>query len=254
MEGLEYLENDYERAEFFQNTLIGHATQDRCGGTSEDYVKLRKYFLDNSATKDLIPAWIRVNRDTSQFWQFIKHKFGTYAERRNFIWEEMNPLLEYCESKQALPAEKMISKALRKFDQAGIHYAWQKALERKTADPEGAITISKTIIESVCKHILDEKGIDYDANKIELPELYKKTAKELNLSPSQHTEEIFKQILGGCSGIINGLGALRNRLGDAHGKGKMPVKPSPRHAELAVNLSGSMALYLIETYYASKSQ
>ncbi len=77
--------------------------------------------------------------------------------------------------------------------------------------------------------------------------------KELNLSPSQHTEDIFKQILGGCSGIVNGLGSLRNRLGDAHGKGKANIKPAPRHAELAVNLSGTMALFLMETFNANKS-
>jgi len=253
MDELEHLENDYDRAEYFQSTLIGHATNDECGGTAEDYSRLRKYFLDNPVTKELVPRWIRVNRDSAQFWQFIKHKFGTYAERRSFIWEEMNPLVEYCESMQVFPAEKSISEVLQKFDEAGITTAWQKALERKVSDPEGAITISRTILESVCKHVLDEKGIKYDANKIELSELYKKTAKELNLSPSQHTEDIFKQILGGCSGIINGLGALRNKLGDAHGKGKKPVKPAPRHAELAVNLSGSMALYLIETYNATKS-
>jgi len=253
MNEMEHLENDYDRAEFFQNTLIGHATQDGCGGTSEDYAQLRNYFLDNPSTKDLVPRWIRVNRNTSQFWQFIKNKFDKYAERRSFIWEEMNHLLEYCETKQAFPAEKSISDVLQKFDEAGINTAWQKALERKSNDPEGAITISRTIIESVCKHILDEKGIEYDANKIELPELYKKTAKELNLSPSQHTEDIFKQILGGCSGIINGLGVLRNKLGDAHGKGKKRIKPAARHAELAVNLSGSMALYLIETFKKQKT-
>ncbi|MFK5912755.1 MAG: abortive infection family protein [Woeseiaceae bacterium] len=137
---------------------------------------------------------------------------------------------------------------MQKFDADGIHIAWSKALERKTSDPEGAITISRTILESVCKHILDKSNIEYDPNKTELPELYKKTAKSLNLSPSQHTEEIFKQILGGCSSIVNGLGALRNRLGDAHGKGKSKIKPGSRHAELAVNLSGTMALYLIETF------
>jgi hypothetical protein len=86
-----------------------------------------------------------------------------------------------------------------------------------------------------------------------LSELYKKTSQELNLSPSQHTEEIFKQILGGCSGIINGLGSLRNKLGDAHGKGRINIKPAPRHAELAVNLSGTMALFLLETFKAKKS-
>ena len=253
MENLEHLENDFEHAELLTNTLIGHATQDGCGGTEQDYIFLRKYFLDNPVTKDLLPRWVRTNRNTGQFWQFIKHKFGTYAERRNFIWEEMNALLEFCESKQTFPAEKSISEALEKFDEAGIHHAWQKALERKISDPEGAITISRTILESVCKYILDDKGIDYDSNKIELSELYKKTAKELNLSPSQHTEGVFKQILGGCSGIVNGLGSLRNKLGDAHGKGKSNIKPAPRHAELAVNLSGAMALFLMDTFNANKS-
>ncbi len=235
------------------NTLIGHATQDGCGGTEQDYVQLRKYFLDNPATKELLPSWVRVNRNTSQFWQFIKYKFTTYAERRDFIWNEMNPLLEFCESRQSFPAEKTISEVFSKFDEAGIHSAWQKALERKSSDPEGAITISRTILESVCKHILDEIGVEYDSNKIELSDLYKKAANELNLSPSQHTEDIFKQILGGCSGIVNGLGSLRNKLGDAHGKGKTNIRPAPRHAELAVNLSGSMALFLLKTFNARQS-
>jgi hypothetical protein len=252
MEEQEHLENDYDRAEFFQNTLLGHATQSSIGGSAEDYSKLRKYFMDNPATKVLLPRWIRTNRDASQFWQFIKYEFAHYRERRKFIWDELKPLLDYCESNQVLPAGKSISNALHEFDEAGINAAWEKALERKFSDPEGAITLSRTILESVCKHILDEKGIEYDANRIELSDLYKKTAEELNLSPSQHTEKIFKQILGGCSGIINGLGALRNRLGDAHGKGKMPVKPAPRHAELAVNLSGTMALFLIETFNATR--
>ena len=248
MKNLEHLENDFELAEFLTNTLIGQATQDCGGGSGEDYVFLRKHFLDNPVTKDLLPSFVRTNRSLGQFWQFIKHKFAHYAERRKFIWEEMNPLQEFCESKKTFPAEKSISEVLEKLDEAGIHHAWQKALERKTTDPEGAITISRTILESVCKFILDETGIEYNTNKIELPELYKKAATELNLSPSQHTEEVFKQILGGCSGIVSGLGSLRNRLGDAHGKGKAQVKPASRHAELAVNLSGTMALFLIETY------
>jgi hypothetical protein len=254
MENLEHLENDYERAQFLTNTLIGSATQDGCGGTGEDYVNLRKYFLDNPVTKELLPSWVRTNRTLNQFWQFIKYKFGTYLERRSFIWEEMNPLLEFCESKQTFPAEKAISDVLEKIDDDSIHHAWQKALERKGSDPKGAITISRTILESVCKHILDDLDISYNSNNIELSELYKKTANELNLSPSQHTEDIFKQILGGCSGIINGLGSLRNKLGDAHGKGKVNVKPASRHAELAVNLSGAMALFLLETFKARKSE
>ncbi len=45
------LENDFDRAEFLTKTLIGHATQDECGGTDNDYIFLRKYFFDNPITK-----------------------------------------------------------------------------------------------------------------------------------------------------------------------------------------------------------
>lgn len=83
-----------------------------------------------------------------------------------------------------------------------------------------------------------------------LSELYKLTATGINLAPEQHNEQIFKQILGGCSGIVNGLGTLRNKLGDAHGVNGKPVRPSPRHAILAVNLAGAMSSFLLETHQA----
>jgi hypothetical protein len=129
-----------------------------------------------------------------------------------------------------------------------IHAVWSKALERRTHDSEGAITAARTLLETACKHILDECSVEYQSNGIELHELYKLVAKELRLSPDQHNEQVFKQILGGCSGIVSGLGTLRNRLGDAHGQGKQPLKPAARHAELAVNIAGSIAIFLVETH------
>ena len=249
--GLEDLDSDYDRAEYMQNMLVDRAT----GGVGNDfhYRQLRNHFLSNSALQNLIPRWVRVNRNLDQFWQFIKSKYGSYAERRTFIWSEFNSLLEFLESKHTLPPEKNISEQLQKFDSDGIHFAWNKALERRATDPEGAITIARTILESVCKQILDAKGVEYNVTKIELSQLYKATAEELNLAPEQHTERIFKQILGSCSAIVNGLGTLRNKLGDAHGKGTSPVKPSARHAELAVNLAGTTALFLVQTYDANNT-
>jgi len=38
--------------------------------------------------------------------------------------------------------------------------------------------MARTLIESVCKHILDETGITY-SDKDDLPKLYKETAKQL---------------------------------------------------------------------------
>ena len=79
-------------------------------------------------------------------------------------------------------------------------------------------------------------------------------AEQLNLSPGAHEERVFRQILGGCHAVVEGLGTLRNRLGDAHGSGRQRVRPSTRHAELAVNLAGAMSTFLIETHKARRGE
>lgn len=248
---IEFIKTDFDKAEYLQSMLLARGT----GGDASDdhYFQMRHELMSNPNYAELLPRWLKTNRNLDQYWQYIKNKFPSYAERRAFLYQELNPLLEYLETKQTLPAAKNIDEVLSKFDSDGIYFAWQKALERKSQDPEGAITISRSILESVCKHILHGLCTEFNERNIELSELYKLTANELNLSPDQHSEKIFKQILGGCSGIVNGLGTLRNKHGDAHGTGPTANKPKPRHAELAVNLAGAMAIFLIQTNEANKT-
>jgi hypothetical protein len=244
------LQTDYERAEYLQNLLISHST----GGVStvSDYSVLRRHFLDHPNTKDLVPRFVRTSRDLAQFWQFIKAKFAHYAERRQFLWDEFRPLLEFLERGGRPPSARMISDTLQKYDAENVHAAWAKALERSATDPEGAVTAARTLLETVCKHILDESKTEYGKNP-NLPELYGLVAKGLRLSPTQHTEKTFRQILHGCSSVVDGLGSMRNTLGDAHGQGKGGVRPKSRHAALAVNLAGAMAVFLVETLDARKN-
>jgi hypothetical protein len=49
-----------------------------------------------------------------------------------------------------------------------------------------------------------------------------------------------------------GIGAIRSKIGDAHGQGKKQVRPAPRHAELVVNLAGSMATFMAATWEQAK--
>ena len=147
------------------------------------------------------------------------------------------------------PLDAPISATLSTFDTESVHRAWLKALERRESDPEGAITIARTLLETVCKRVLDELGERY-TDREELPKLYRMTAEKLNLAPDQHTEQAFREILGNCQAVVNGLAGLRNKLGDAHGKGRRPVRPAPRHAELAVNLAGTVAMFLVATFVA----
>ena len=140
---------------------------------------------------------MQTNRTTPQFWQFIKLKFPTYGERRNYLWTEFSKALNYLETNQRGIINESTTKTIEKFNQEYINSHWLKALERKSDDPEGAITTARTLIETTCKFILDSQGVTYK-DDLELPKLYKLTAENLNLAPDQHTEQIFKQILGGC--------------------------------------------------------
>lgn len=235
-----------EKVESLQNMLISYAT----GGSvaEEEFRVLRREILEEPTIADKLPRLVRTHKDLKQFWASIKKESASYQGRREFLWGQFRPVLEFLES-MGSPADQPVSDVLSKFDAENVHRVWARALERRTVDPEAAITSARTLLETVCKYILDEGGAVYD-DEADLPKLYRLTADALTLAPSQQTEQIFKQIFGGCQTVVEGLGALRNKLSDAHGRGKTLAKPEPRHAELAVNLAGTMATFLISTWNA----
>jgi hypothetical protein len=237
------------KVESLKLMLISRAT----GGPADDveYKNLRRELSTVPRIAKLLPRFVQVCRDPSEFWSFIKPKFDTYAGRREYLRNEFDPLLTMMETESCTPSDAGITATVQAVSSSYIQEAWQKALERRATDAEGAITAARTLLESVCKHILDAAGVVYD-DGADLPKLYTLTAKQLILSPSQHTEQLFKQILGGCQTVVEGLGAMRNRHSDAHGKGVSGTKPAPRHAELAVNLSGTTATFLLQTWEARK--
>lgn len=145
------------------------------------------------------------------------------------------------------PADESISATLAAFDPTQVHERWTMALERRTSEPAGAITLARTLLEDVCKWVLDQAEETWQEAD-DLPVLYRKLAKVLKLAPDDHTEQVFKQILGSCQSVVESLGALRNKLSDAHSLGPKRSRPQARHAELAVNLAGAMATFLVATW------
>lgn len=150
---------------------------------------------------------------------------------------------------ESMPGDTAIGDALAAFDPNDIHQRWQEALKRRSSDPRAAITLARTLLEDTCKWIIHEAGQTF-AESDDLPALYRTLAKILKLAPDDHTEKVFKQILGSCQSIVESLGSIRNKLGDAHSQGPLRAKPQTRHAELAVNLAGTMATFLIATWEA----
>jgi len=62
------------------------------------------------------------------------------------------------------PAEEVVAKTLVVVDSEHIRLAWQKAIDRRGHDPDGAITIARTLVKAVCKHILGPGAYENDWN------------------------------------------------------------------------------------------
>lgn len=236
-----------ERVAMIESLMTARATGE-VTADNRAYEFLRRELMGDASIKELLPRFVRTHRTLNSFWPFIQGEAPTYAGRRRIIADAFTPLVDHLEGVGRTPSDAIASGALQSFDAEGVHAVWLKALARRETDPEGAITMARTLLETVTKRILDERGEGYsDAD--DLPKLYSRAASALNLAPNQHSLEPIKAILGGAMNLVNGIGTLRNRMSDAHGRGgKLPVKPSSRHASLAVNTAGAIATFLVETY------
>lgn len=115
----------------------------------------------------------------------------------------------------------------------------------KEADYDGAISNARSLLEAILKEIecqLNENPPEYDGD---LPKLYKRVQKLLNLGPNRpDIDGSLKQVLSGFVSIINGLSSLSNRMGDRHVRS---YKPAAHHAALVVNATKTLANFFFET-------
>jgi hypothetical protein len=93
-------------------------------------------------------------------------------------------------------------------------------------------------------HVLDDRGVAYD-HAADLPKLTRLALEALDLAPTPRSSDAVRRVLGSCQAIIEGIGTLRNDMGDAHAGGHGLA--GLHHAELAVNVGGAMATFLLRT-------
>jgi hypothetical protein len=235
----------FEEIESIKNILMARATGERAD--ENKYQRLRYRLTTHALVQDKLPRFVRTCGSLGEFWTHVQDQHRSYAGRRRYIAEQFEEVLTFLEQQAATLSDEPIHQLLSKVDASHVAAAWQMALESRASDPIGAITSAGTLIETVCKHILDEQKVNY-SDTDDLPTLYRLTADSLKPSPFQHTEQVFRQILGGCQTVVEGLGAMQVRHSEADGTETAGFRPAPRHAELAVNLAGTMATFLLGTW------
>jgi Abortive infection C-terminus len=113
------------------------------------------------------------------------------------------------------------------------------------ADYDGAITNARSLVEAVLAAIekeCDTCAPEYDGD---LPKLYKRVQRHLNLSPDNaKISNSLKQTLTGFISIITGLSGLSNKMGDRHVR---EYKPAAHHAVLIVNAAMTFSNFIFET-------
>ncbi len=241
-------EDIFECVVHLKNNILGLTTE---GGSEAAYKLARTRLMNVNSIKRLLPKFVLHSSDAASVkaaLMNVARDGGSWAKRRDHVNEAFKPVLVFLESGGGA-ADATITHGLTCYDAPEVQAVWAKALERRLSDPNGAVTVASTLLEEVCKHIIEDSGNEW-GRTWNIPKLYAEVAKLLNLAPGQHNEEIFKTILGSCQSVVQSIGSLRNNGGDAHAGGRMRVSYKPRHAALAVNLAGSMALFLIETWQA----
>ncbi|MHC1753905.1 MAG: abortive infection family protein [Methanosarcina sp.] len=160
--------------------------------------------------------------------------------------------MNYLEQEETIPSDESISRTMKEISWDNVNSTWEKTLERRKTDPEGAVTASKTLLEDVCKCILDESCIVYSSTA-SLPELCDKALTAIELHPSQQSESSIKKLTGLCNSGCSVISEFRNKYGDSHGKGIKKEKPELKHVEFVINLSGTIAKLMIEKWDEMKT-
>ena len=105
------------------------------------------------------------------------------------------------------------------------------------------------IVLSAIEKEFDSNAPDHDGN---LPKLYKRVQKHLNLSPENpNISDSLKQTLTGFISIIGGLSGLSNKMGDRHVR---EYKPAEHHAVLIVNAAMTFSNFIFDTYAYQQPQ
>ncbi len=145
-----------------------------------------------------------------------------------------------------------VEEKLPRFDAPELQRQLERLKRAIDDDPGLAIGTAKEIVETVCKTILEERGLPYKESS-DVISLVKEARKALGLIPEDVLDpakgaEIIRRILSSLGSIAQGLAELRNLYGTGHGKAGKSKGLLARHARLAVGAASTLAVFLFETH------
>lgn len=174
-----------------------------------------------------------------------------YDERYARIYKKCKTIIDRLEGGSSAIA-KTADDLKGKFSSEYMSQQIELMVSMQLTNPTNAIGLAKELIESCCKTILDELGIEWSKND-DVYQLTNKAMSALNLLPAniQETDQgadAIKAILGNLRAIPTKLAEIRNPFGSGHGKSASFQGLEERHAKLAVGSSITFVDFIWSTY------
>ncbi len=126
-----------------------------------------------------------------------------------------------------------------------VNNDFRRSMESTEEDPPDSITASCSMVEGVCKYILQELGATFPSEQTIRP-LVHKVLEELNLAPETQSDEDLRKISGGLLNIAQRVGSLRTKYGDAHNSGPDGLIVIATYARLAFSSALALVSFLVE--------
>lgn len=129
--------------------------------------------------------------------------------------------------------------------EASFREDWVACLSRLEVDPASAITAARTLLETLLKTIISERGVVPDDSG-ELGRLLRQAQDCLNFD--RRDNQAVHQVISGFTNVVQGLAALSNEAGDRHGLVQGQSIDDPGLAQLCVHAAGTVGIAFIELH------
>ena len=202
--------------------------------------RLRTFWdIESDATVGmLLGELITYASRNSENWAAGRHQLAdrcrTIAERMASSSVNMDSLIQQIDLRNAAQLRMTIERM-------------QRTIE---SDPSLAIGSAKELIESCCRTVLKERGVDL-RHYVHMHELVDQALRAVPLVPRDiermwKGEESVHRIADSLASLAHGLTDLRNGYGTGHGRDAQAKPLTARHARLAVSAAAAMVTFMLE--------
>ncbi|MDU5257523.1 MAG: abortive infection family protein, partial [Eggerthella sp.] len=101
-------------------------------------------------------------------------------------------------------------------------------------------TKARTLLEETFCQVIERKG-EIPSTSGDMGKLFAQAKKLYSIHADETTDRRICDLVNGLNKIVDSIGQMRNKQGDAHGVGAARVRIEDYHARLAVNAAANVA-------------